>query len=242
MENFEQFQDQKSESNLENEISPDLVRALEEADFNIDDKVNLLLTKAGLKPASEISFFIKSYEGKEVTKHMTEGDVKRDLWLIKEFGLVTKENDRKIVEEKYKTKDGEIKTYKRAEMHVLVAKNKEDLEFLINAIQSNDDELLGRAYGFPPTAIEAWVGKGKRKRLRVNDLPEAIQQSDAMLFSSPILSADNWQEEIKYGKKCADYIRKLSPTIYRDMLEMMKKAGNNYFKRTYLFIITFLAE
>lgn len=222
MENLEQFQDRKSESNLEDEVSPDLVRALEETDFNIDDKVNLLLTKAGLKPASEISFFIKSYEDKEETEHMTEGDLQRNLWLIKEFGLITKENDRKMVEEEYKTKDGKIKTYKREKMNVLVARDKKDLEFLNNAIQSNDDELLGKAYGFPPTAIEAWIGK--RKRLKVKDLPKEIQRSDAMLFSSPTLSADNWQEEIKYGKKCADYIRKLSPTIYREMLEMMKKS------------------
>lgn len=205
----------------ENEIESELVRAIEQSDFNIGDKVNLILTKTGLKPASEISLIIKTQEGKEVTEHMTEDDIQRHLWIIKELGLVTGDNDRKIVEEKHKTKGGEIKTYKREQIDVLIAKTQEDLDSLIRARKSNDGKLLGKAFGFPSTAIEAWVGK--RKKLNVRSLPEEIQQSDAMLFSSPTLSADNWQEEIEYGKKCANSIKSISPVIYTEMLEMMKK-------------------
>ena len=100
-------------------------------------------------------------------------------------------------------------------MKVLIGRSKEDLDILIQALQTKSDELLGKAFGFPKTAIEAFTGK--REKLDISALPQETRESDAVLFSSPFLSKDNWREEIKQGQRDADFIKKISPIIYEEM-------------------------
>lgn len=107
-------------------------------------------------------------------------------------------------------------------MRILIGRTQKDLDFLIEAQKSKDSELLGKAYGFPPTAVEAWVGK--RKKLNVKKLPKEVRESEAILFSSPTLSVDNWQKEIEQGQRDADYIKGISPFIYREWIDMMKRS------------------
>lgn len=217
MKNREQPPDQELEASLEKKISPELVRAIEEGDFSVPDKVNMLLTKAGLKPASELTLTIRTWNKEEDTNHMTEDDIKRDIWIIKELGMPVQFGNREVTEI-----EGGNKKYHREEMNILIGRTKEDLDFLIEAQKSKDDELLGRAYGFPPTAVEAWAGK--RKGLNVKRLPKEVREGEAMLFSSPTLSADNWQKEIEQGQRDADYIKGISPIIYKELIEMMKNS------------------
>jgi len=99
---------------------------------------------------------------------------------------------------------------------------------LERALKSNSDEMVGKAFGFPPTAIEAFVGK--REVLDRQSLPLDIQHSDGVLFSSPTLSRDNWQEEIKRGQLYGEFIKKISPKLYGKMrskaLEILENPEN----------------
>lgn len=210
----------KFESGTETEISPEFLKKIEKSKLVIDDKVNLLLTKAGLKPASEIKLIIKSWYEGEFTEHMNEEETKEALEIIEKSGLPYQIEERKIIEEKYWTKkEPEIeKPYKREQMNILVSRSKKELDFLIGALKSKNGELLGKAFGFPETAIEAFMGK--REKLDVATLPKEIRESDVMLFSLPTLSKDNWQEEVKQGQLYADFIKKTSPVIYEEMKAM----------------------
>lgn len=210
----------KFENTPKVELAPELVKRVENSKIALDDKVNILLTKAGFRPASEINLIIKSeYEG-EITEHMDGKDVKEALQIIKELGLPFKLGERKTEQESYyAVEEPEIeKFYQREQQKILIGRTREDLDFLIKAVQSDSNEMLGKAYGFPPTAVEAFTGK--RKILNISNLPREIKESDGILFSSPTLSANNWQEEIKQGQRNADFIKSISPTIYKEMRNM----------------------
>ena len=202
---------------FENEILPEFIRNLEELPLTADDKMNLLLTKAGLKPASEINLIIKSWYEGGITEHMTDREVQETIDIIKESGLLFQLGEKIIEKESYQTEKepSTEKFYEREQMKVLISRSKENLDFLIEALKTKSDELLGKAFGFPQTAIEAFVDK--REKLDIGALPKEVRESDAVLFSSPIISKDNWQEEIKQGQIYADFIKKVSPKIYKEM-------------------------
>lgn len=87
MKNPEQPPNKESENASEKEVSPELVKAIEQEAFHVDDKANMLLTKAGLKPASELTLAVRTWNEKENNQHMTEEDIQRDVWIIKELGI-----------------------------------------------------------------------------------------------------------------------------------------------------------
>lgn len=201
----------------EQELKPEFIKSIEKSKLTPDDKINIVLTKVDLKPASEILLVIKSEYEKEITEHMQEKDVQEVIKIIKKSGLPFQLGKRETIKESYQTEEEPKieKFFQREQMKILIGRSKEDLDFLVQALETKSDELLGRAFGFPETAIEAFVGK--KEKLDISKLSKEIRESDAVLFSSPTLSENNWQEEIKQGQSYADFIKKISPTIYEEM-------------------------
>ena len=201
----------------QSEFMPEFLERIEKSKIEIDDKVNLILTKGGLKPASEILLVIKTRHDKGLSEHMSEEDVQEALGVIRAIGLPFRPGERKTVQEPYWTKDepDRQKFFWREQMNILIGRTPEDLEFLEHALKSGSDEMLGKAFGFPPTATEAFIGK--REALDRQSLPPDVQQSDGILFSSPTLSQDNWQQEAKQGKLYGEFIKKISPKLYEEM-------------------------
>jgi len=214
----------EGETEKTKEIDPELVEKLEKSKLKIDDKVNLLLTKAGLKPASEITLDAKIEDEEGIRELISEEEVQKAVEAIKQADLPCVIGEKETVEEEYEIEiqPGVKRTRKRERLNILVGRTQEDLNALLEAEKSGDDEQIGKAFGFPATAIEAFVGK--RKKLDISKLPKEIRESDALLFSSPTLSEDNWQEEVKQGQKYADFIRKQSPKIYNEMREIALKS------------------
>jgi hypothetical protein len=211
----------------EGELAPEVLERIEKSKIEIDDKINLLLTKGGLKPASEILLVIKTWHEDGLTEHMSEEDVQEALSVIRGLGLPYRLGERKTVEEPYSTEDepDHQKFFRRDQMNILVGRTSQDLEFLERALKSNSDEMLGKAFGFPPTAVETFVGK--RETLDRQSLSPDVQRSDGILFSSPTLSRDNWQKEIKQGQLYAEFIKKTSPKLYEEMRSKMLEILEN---------------
>ena len=222
--------DSKQEQIREDEFTPEVLERIEESKIEIDDKINLMLTKGGLKPASEILLVIKTWHDEGLTEHMSEEDVQESLSVIQALGLPFRLGERKTVEEPYSTEDepDRQKFFRRDQMNILIGQTPEDLEFLERALKSNSDEMIGKAFGFPPTAVEAFVGK--RETLDRQSLPLDVQNSDEILFSSPTLSRDNWQQEARQGKLYGEFIKNLSPKLYEEMrskaLEILENPAN----------------
>jgi len=217
----------RQESVREGEITPEEVEQIEKAKITVDDKINLLLTMGGLKPASKILLVIKTLDDEGLTEHMSEGDVQEALNIIQESGLSYRFEKRENIKEPYRTKkEPNIQRfYKREQTGILLGRTSEELEFLENALKSKSDEMLGKAFGFPSTAVDAFVGK--RKALNRQSLPLDIKSSDGILFSSPTLSQDNWREEIKCGQRYGEFIKKISPNLYEETRCMALKSLEN---------------
>ena len=184
-----------------------------------DDKVNLILTKAGLKPASEldINISIQDERGKRI--FMNEQQVQAVLQAINESGLYHEIGQREVTNERSYTEDGIEKPYHRERFSIFISGTKEALERLKAAFASGSDEDIGRALGYPEGAIQAFAGN--KPTLDLASLPKQTLQSDAMLFSSPTLSAENWQEEIKIGQRNAEFIKNTAPKIYEEYRNVM---------------------
>ena len=209
--------DLRQEQACERELTPEFLERIEKSKIEIDDKINLILTKGGLKPASEILLVIKTRHDKGLAEHMNEEDVQEALGVIRAIGLPFRFGERKTLQEPYRTEDepDRQKFFWREQMNILVGRTPEDLEFLERALKSGSDEMLGKAFGFPSTATEAFIGK--KEALDRKSLPPDVQQSDGILFSSPTLSQDNWQQEAKQGKLYGEFIKKISPKLYEEM-------------------------
>ena len=184
---------EKEEVNL----SPDLVEKIERLNVHPFDKISLLAVAGRIKPATFFAFKSSSLAIGEIESFLSSTNfkfkiekAKRDRFGIPMPGGITFTD-------------------------ILVAGNDGDLGFLDLAI-NNGEELLGTALGFPESAVEAYVGK--REKLNKKELPDEVKKSDAFRFCNFVLSADNWQEEIKQGQEYADLVKEVSPNIYREFL------------------------
>lgn len=222
MENFENAIGKNKNSKVPDEtlesrdINPELARKVEDSKMEVDDKINFLLTKGGLKPASviELPVWLETEEGKK--EILSENEIREVLEIIKESGLNFHIREREIIKGSYRTEEEpEVEKFSRAErIEIMIADSKENLELLKKCWGTDDHETIGKVLGFPQTAVEAFTDN--RKPFLLDDMPKEMQESDGVLFLTPALSKDNWQEEIKEGEKRAEFIKKISPKIYAE--------------------------
>ncbi|MBU3895968.1 hypothetical protein KKG36_01485 [Patescibacteria group bacterium] len=211
----------------EREVSPEFIEALEKTPLGPENQVWILLTKAGLKPASWLDKDIKRTEHGKVTEFLKNEEVHQLVSFLEAFfpcvvekktvdivknrrGIwvgVPSEKGRKIGEEE--------------RLDFIIGSNKENLEKIVSALEAKDDRKIGLALGFEPTAVEAFCGKGK---LVDNEkLPDEALFSEAFVFSPSRLSADNWLKELAQHQKWADYVKKTSPSLFNRMMGFQKE-------------------
>lgn len=220
------------------EVAPEFIEEVEKSGVDNTSKVSLLLVKAGLKPSSSASIIIRNNEN----VFLTDEELEKVQSMIKQSGLYSE--FRKKETDDYYLELANNKTQKRAleQMEVLIGKSQKDLDRLKNISErlpspervekgeysreerNQNHRELGLAYGYPPTAVEAFVKymEGDEEAyIRNDELPEEIRENDAAVFSRLFfkLSREHWQEEIKQGKIWADAIKLLSPKIYEKAME-----------------------
>jgi hypothetical protein len=204
------------------ELSRQFIEAVEKSKMDANDKTNLLLIKAGLKPAAEIELLISRKTGDDTQVYLAENELQEAIDLIKKSGLAFKIEERKFVKEIRTFREGpgepEITKLSTGEsIQAFVAGSQEKLDALTKVWNTQDEEAIGLALGIPQSAIESYVGK--RNAINLYDLPEDIQNKETAAFLTPTLSKDNQQEEIREGKKRADFIKKICPNLYKELVE-----------------------
>ncbi|PJA86711.1 MAG: hypothetical protein CO141_03305 [Candidatus Moranbacteria bacterium CG_4_9_14_3_um_filter_42_9] len=203
------------------EISPEFIEAVERSKLDADYKSELLLTKAGLKPATEIELPISLKTEEGTNQYLTEDDILEIIELIKNSGLFYKIGERKIIEGTYGAFEAPGKPAVRKpstaeSIQTFIANSQEQLDALAKVWGTEDDEAIGLALGIPRSAVEAFAGK--REQINLHDLPEEVQNKEAAAFLTPTLSRDNWQEEMKVGHARAAFIKKTCPKIYDELM------------------------
>jgi hypothetical protein len=205
------------------ETSREKIESIENAPLDIQEKVDILLILKDLKPASDISLYSEEWPEGEKEKEINPESIEKTEELLKKNNLLYEPFEEKVADW-YKDEKGQKV---RKEKTFIIAKNEENLNLIKKAFETGDEKLFGKAYGFPQTSIEAYLGKGEA--IDSNKLPEEIKQQDALAFSKFKLSKDNWQEELKTAQKWADAVKETSPKAYNEFMEMMKdviKKGN----------------
>ncbi len=173
--------------------------------FLDEDKVSLLLTYIGMKPAM-FTEHIRSLEGGEFEKVEWEKERAEISQFLKQAGLPFIQEVTEVDEDGYQY------------AIFIIGKDKEGLKKLEEArrIQTMDrrDIAMGRVLGYPESAIQAFV-KGK-SLIRV---PEEIQQDEGYKFLGFRLSKENWQQELEVGRKNAQAIKRLAPHFYQRVMQ-----------------------
>lgn len=215
--NTENTTEKKVENPKEKELDAEFIESVEKSKLEIDDKVNFLLTKGGLKPASVMELPIKLQTQEEIKEFFKEDEIDDIINLVKKSGLEYHIGEKMVVEGTYGTKDGQRKSSRGEKIEIFIAQSKENLASLVKSWGTEDQEAIGKALGFPPTAVEAFVGK--RENWFREDVSKEIRESESITFLTPVLSRDNWREEIKEGEKRAEFIKRNSPEIYATIVK-----------------------
>lgn len=222
------FEKPKLESESTKEREQELVERLEKLPLRIDNKVEFLLTWKELKKANAISVATGSWKEDEPPERLDPKRVELMEELVKDMKLFCIVGPKQIVDGEYfyKTEDGQEKLEKQEEVILYLAKKKENLDLLMKAIKTEDDQLRGQLDGIPDTAIEAYLEKeetGKKEIINVSELPPEIQKQDSVAFVQFKFSKDHWQEELKTGEKWVKTVKETSLKLYDEFIEFMSE-------------------
>jgi hypothetical protein len=108
----------------------------------------------------------------------------------------------------------ERQTTEQDRLMLYVARDQQWLEKLKTAERTDDDQALGEIYGFPPTAVAAFVDGTRIPPVEVTPTPELAA------FAAYMVSPDHAAEDVQTAQRWAGQVRELSPRLYAGMLEL----------------------
>jgi hypothetical protein len=172
-----------------------------------EDKANLTLVYAGVKPAT----ILKRAGG----RYDAAANIDRlELWRPYRLavGLAQIGLPFHIAEPQLK-RYGRDMTQPLAEtLTIYVAKDREWLDRLMMA---STNEEYGICYGYPQTAIDAYNGELEKLP---RDYPIPDEYLEAFTFSQFEKSMANWQSEIEIGRQYAEVLKELNRPMYRRLM------------------------
>jgi len=220
----------KIESNRDKEKVD--IEQIENLDFLVtQDRMILILTYLGEKPVTKIEL---SYIEQHPYTDLNEIILKREKLerLLKKLGLKFKIIKRIIVNEN---------GFEEITFEFLISRDKKKIEELEKAINENDGRKMGELYGYPKTAVDAYVKsmrilKEKRKDKR-DILLESIfdrkkwfdslfEEERSKLIKERVLnfqtftfSKKHWREELDVVRRWQSIIREKVPRLYQEIIE-----------------------
>ncbi|MEA3453139.1 MAG: hypothetical protein U9Q96_02265 [Patescibacteria group bacterium] len=219
-----------------NELTKEQIEILEDMSIAPYEKMELILVKAGLKSATSIELASDTWREQEESKKVDrkrQQDIERALG---EEGYAYKSSDPEIEkitvveddipEEKIKPEDEIFE--EREKIVIEIARNQEELREYLKTIEGGSDKELGKMYGFPESAIEAYLRSEDDPGIVMSrkNLPEDIRKQEWSLFATFMMSKDKWEEELEVVKQWSETVNRISPEIYKEYIEYMKKMTN----------------
>ena len=104
----------------------------------------------------------------------------------------------------------------------MIGRTQQELDDLVYAWGHGDDTLIGRALGFPETAVANYHNKAKLLDEKALEGEITQEEREELALASFRLSADNWKEELRQIKPRADFIRRVSPKLYNKITDKVK--------------------
>lgn len=191
-------------------IDKDVLRRLEDFDesqISPQEKAEILLVAQGIKPACifSLEYLVGAEDYTGYAQEAFEWAHASTAFMLEDFGLPYHEEQTHDEHSRY--------------VGFLIGTDLEHLKKLTDVASvdadSKDKAAIGKALGYPQTAIEAFV---KGDSIGISDLPGAVRNSDAVKFLSFGLSRDHWKGELAQVSKQAQVVKKVSPAIYQQVI------------------------
>lgn len=208
------------------EMETELVERLERLPMGDSSKFDILLVWRGDKLATDARVILAPWNKGEKRPDITGEEKEKILDEAKStfqaMGLSFVEG----AEEDHDPETGWLSGGIEKEFYI--SPDRDNAEKLQKNWQENDEvknsREIGKFYGFPPTAIEAYgqffeqgFRKGFKNRemtIEQEELPTEIQDQDFMAFAQFRLSKENWSEELETAKRWAEEIQNVDPALY----------------------------
>ncbi len=115
-------------------------------------------------------------------------------------------------------------------MEIFIGKDHHTLDKLLRALNDFDEREMGRCFGFPETAIQAYLGE---RQPFMGTLP--LHNHPIDMFTGFVFSRDHWKEEFRgTSVRWHDTVKKMSRALYRETVRHTrgnKKTKSNLFWR-----------
>lgn len=184
------------------------VRLIENMNLDLDDRIEVLLLYGEVKSATilfaedrsnydpERKLFTLDYSIAEaISRYMKKINLASDIGAKKQ---VPHEDEEDIMVEV---------------IPVYVGKNRDIVSRVRRAYELYDEEELGICFGYPQTAVDAFMG-------RRNQFPGDIEDNTLLgYFAQFLLSRDFFQDELETSRKWLSIVEKLSPRMLRELEE-----------------------
>lgn len=195
------------------------IELIEQAPLSLIERTELLLIYAKQKPAThiEIEASPKSpYNPQTNTFKLTLQEINRIKELLQHINLPFKIGKSKkfIPYIHINETNGDIKQPPFKEKILFcIGKNENFRDKLFNAILNNDDEKQGHCYGFPETAIQAYLNRIERLDKEKESFNNQILGEFALFIMSKVF----FHQELETSQRWHDTVRKLSPNLYAEI-------------------------
>ncbi|HET8884281.1 MAG TPA: hypothetical protein VFM68_02320 [Candidatus Saccharimonadales bacterium] len=181
------------------------IATLEATPLAVHDKVNILATLAGVKPACSATLSTSSWHDHEAPLTVPSDDIEQVRHALSLASLAS-------TVWHYRQSRGSKKQYV---VEFFVAKQQQVVDQLVSAVHAGDDRKLGHLFGFPKTAVEAYI-TGTVIPIRERARSTADVSEEHMLFLQHMISQANAEDEVRYLPNYAAHVYALSPTIYNE--------------------------
>jgi len=187
------------------------ITLIEDAPLRLEDRVEWLLVCLGEKPATDVKLYDLhncSPEGEFILSQETEQRLKEQFSRLfaatpAYYAFGTKARSNCILKMNINGED----YFPWVEvLPGYVGRDAESLALLKNA---KDDSGRGRAYGYPDTAIDAFLG----------NRPRSNHPSPFKILSGFVFSEDHYEEELETSRRWHDALKKASLRLYGELYQ-----------------------
>ena len=187
--------------------SPQAIEKLRESNLPIPNRVNMLLTALGERPASAILVGSGSWKTGEQESGLPENRATEVLELATALGLHVRIRDHLGSNEKL-----DLHWKDRLFSVSLSEQNAEVLDSTFWPKDEVDELVLGKVLGFPDTAIATYVAQGEMVSATDHETLED------RAFSVFRMSAGNYKTELQTVRRWASAVRNADETLYNQAM------------------------
>jgi len=208
------------------------IEQIENLDFLVtQDRMILILTYLGEKPVSKIEiYFTERHPYLDLAEIIDQKE--RLEQLLRTLGLEFKIVEKRIVDEN---------GFEEITFEFLISRDKKKIEELEKAINEKDERKMGELYGYPKTAVDAYVKSMRILRESRKDEGDILLESifdrkkwfdslseeersklieeGVLSFSTFTFSKKHWREELEVVRRWQSIIRKKAPKLYQEIIE-----------------------